>query len=70
MRESERINVYLAPAVAARMKQMAETEGVSYAAIMREALGVLQVMRDATRDGLYVGTTRNRAALETLIVAP
>lgn len=70
MSDLERVNVYLAPPVAARLKEMAETERQSYSSIMRQALGVLQVMRDANRDGLYVGTSRDREALETLIVAP
>lgn len=70
MSDLERVNVYLAAPVAARLKEMAAEEGMSYAAIVRQALGVLQVMRAANRTGLYVGTTRDREALETLIVAP
>ena len=70
MQDAERLNVYLPAPVAARLRAMAAEEQMSYAAIMRQAIGVLQVMRDANRDGLYVGTARSREALDTLIVAP
>jgi hypothetical protein len=37
---------------------------------MRQAIGMLQVLHDASREGLLVGTCRNREALETILVAP
>lgn len=70
MDEAQRFNLYLPAPVAIRLREMADSERQSYAGIVRQALGVLQVMRDANRDGLYVGTSRDREALETLIVAP
>ena len=54
----------------AGLKEMAERDRLSYSALMRQAIGTLQAMRDANRDGLYVGATRDRSALEVLIVSP
>lgn len=70
MKDAERLNLYLSRPVATRLREMAADEQVSCAALVRQALGVLQVMRDANRAGLYVGTAHDREALETLIVAP
>jgi hypothetical protein len=68
--EPVRISVYL-PAEAEQVaRQMARKQGVTRNAVIRRALGLLQAFEDAREAGHYVGTTRVREHLETVIVGP
>jgi Ribbon-helix-helix protein, copG family len=67
---SVRINLDLPKASGATLDRLCEERSLSRAALLRQALGVMQVFHDATREGRYVGTTKDREALDTVIVAP
>jgi predicted transcriptional regulator len=67
---SHRMNLRFPPEVIETMDRLARERGLSRPAIMRQALGVLQVAHDAAKEGHYVGLTRTRENLETLLVAP
>ena len=65
-----RVNLDLPPTAAATLARIAQERGVKRTVLLRQALGAFQVMHDASREGLLVGTSRNRQHLETVIVAP
>ena len=70
MAESARLTVYLPHAALARTDEMAEEHGLTRSAVIRRALGIMQAVDEARAFGRYVGTTRDREALETVIVTP
>lgn len=70
MSKASRVTVELGPNGTAVLEQLAEEREMSRSAVVRQAIGILQAMREANRDGYYVGISRNREALDTLIVAP
>lgn len=51
-------------------RRIAKERGMTRSAVMRQALGILQVMDDEAKAGRYVGTSRDREALDTVIVSP
>lgn len=65
-----RIHLRMPPESEDVAKRIAERRGISVNAVFRLALGVLQVMEDARRDGGYVGVSRDRGSLDQVIVAP
>ena len=67
---STRVNLHLPPEIAAIMDRLAEERGLTRTSLVRQALGVMQVCHDAGKDGLLVGTCRNREHLETVIASP
>ena len=68
--EPVRISVYL-PAEAEKVaREIARKQGVTRNAVIRRALGLLQAFEDAREAGHYVGTARDREALDQVIVAP
>lgn len=70
MVDAERVSVYLPPAAASVARRLAERRQRTLSGIMREALGVLQAIDDATARGEYVGTAKDPEALDTVIVVP
>ena len=70
MNNANRVSVYLDPRAKKVVTRLARERNVSHTALFRQALGVLEVIHDATVDGRYVGTAKDREDLETLIVAP
>lgn len=70
MAEDIRINLSL-PAVASDLiDRLCAERHVTRPTLIRQALGILQVVHDAALEGHYVGTTRDRESLETVIVVP
>jgi hypothetical protein len=63
-----RINLHLPETAAQTVRRLCEERKVSRATLIRQALGVLQVVHDATREGYYVGTTLDREQLATVII--
>ena len=70
MAEIVRVNLHLSPASAGVMDRLATERGLTRAALIRQALGVMQAMHDATREGLLVGATPHRENLQTVFVSP
>ena len=70
MEETTRVSVYLDPRTKEVVSRLARERNLSHTAVFRQALGGLQAIHDATADGCYVGTVRDRERLDTLIVAP
>lgn len=66
----ERLSVYLPPAVAARVRAIATKRDISTNDVVRMAIGVLDTFERERDDGRFVGSTRDREALDTVIVAP
>lgn len=67
---STRVNLHLPPEIAAVMDRLADERGLTRTALVRQALGVMQVCHDAAKAGKHVGVSRSRDNLEIIIVAP
>ena len=67
---SKRVNLHLPPNAIAVLDRLATERCLTRTATVRQALGVLQVCHDATRDGLLVGTSADREKLNTVLIAP
>jgi hypothetical protein len=70
MSESVPLNMRVSPSVAATVTTLATELELSKVAVVRRALGILQAVERARQDGHYVGTARDREALDTVIVTP
>lgn len=70
MSESIQLNVRVSPAVKSAVDRMAADLGLSHAATVRRALGIMQAVDDARKGGSYVGSTQHREALDMVIVTP
>jgi predicted transcriptional regulator len=70
MSETCQLNIRVSPAIKDATDRMARDLGLSRAAVVRRALGCLEVLEQARRDGAYVGVTRERECLDTVIVVP
>ena len=66
----ERFSIFLPLPVGTRLREIAGERGLSLSATMRMALGLLDVAERAREEGLYVGTTRDREQLDTVMVLP
>ena len=64
------ITLSFPPEVNAVLRGLAVTKGTTMSSVIRQALGIMQTMEAETRAGLYVGSTPDREALKTVIVAP
>lgn len=62
-----RYELSMSPEVLATLNTLAAQRGVSRAAVIREALGIL-VTADRRGPGEYVGITRDREALTTVLM--
>jgi hypothetical protein len=60
----------LPPEAASVLRRLADERGLTRSAVIRQALGCLQIMHDAGQRGHYTGTTRCREALDVVIVGP
>jgi hypothetical protein len=67
---SKRLSIYVPRETEAVAKAIAAQRQISVNAVFRLALGVLKVHEEARAAGQYVGTTRDREALDQVIVAP
>lgn len=72
MPQEVRINVSLqvSPATAITIDRLAKERNVPRTGLFLQALGVLQAMHDGSKDGQYVGLTRDREKLDTVLVMP
>lgn len=64
------ITLSFPPEVDAVLRGLAKSKGTTMSAVIRQALGIMQAMETDSRAGRYVGSTRDRDALETVIVGP
>lgn len=67
---NNRVSVYLSDTEVLVLDQLCRERGCGRSALLHEALGILQAIRDATREGYLVGATRDREMLHVLIAAP
>lgn len=70
MSESVSLNMRVAHPVKDAIKMLAQDLGLSHTAVVRRAVGILQAVEEEKRLGRYVGATRDRDALETVIATP
>jgi hypothetical protein len=68
--ESVSLNMRVAPPVHDALTKLAADLHLSKTAVVRRALGVLQDIETEKRLGRYVGATRDRECLETVIATP
>jgi hypothetical protein len=68
--EQFRVSLYLPPEARLVAKEIADRRGISFNAVFRLALGVLQAHEEARAAGQYVGVTRDREALDQVLIAP
>ena len=52
------------------ISRLAEERHTTRNGLVMQALGLLHVMHDAAKDGLYTGTSENRERLDTVLVSP
>lgn len=65
-----RLNIYLTEIEMSVVERLAHKRGLTKSALVRRAIGTLQALEDAVEAGQVVGATRDREALDTLIIAP
>ena len=70
VKDITRITIDLPRSIAGAVDRLAAERGLTRAALCRQGFGVLQVMHDGAKDGLYTGLTRDREKLDTVIVGP
>jgi hypothetical protein len=70
LNEPIRVSLYLPASVDQVARDLAKKQGISRNALVRRALGLLQAYETAVAEGQYVGTTRDREALEQVLIAP
>ena len=68
--DSVRFNLRVPQQVAAYLDRACAQRGLDRPAAIRRALGLMQVFDQEIDAGRYVGATRDREALETVIAAP
>ena len=71
MRDDDvRINLHLPATAEAMIDRLCSERKVARTTLVRQALGVLQVVHEAQARGKYVGTTRDIEQLEMVIATP
>jgi hypothetical protein len=70
MSEKRRWNMYFPLPVADLIDATAAELGLSRTAVVRRALGIMQAVDQEKQAGRYVGSSRDREALDVVIVGP
>lgn len=70
MTEDGRLTIRFPARVASYVDDAARTKGLTRQEVIRRALGLAQAFDMETAGGRYVGATRDREALETVIATP
>jgi hypothetical protein len=65
-----RIVIDLSEPAATVLVRLAKERGLSRPALVRQAIGVLQAMHDGAKEGYLTGLTKDRAKLDSVLVAP
>ena len=65
-----RVSIYLPREAEPVVRDLAAKRGITVNAVFRLALGLLQAHDEARAAGQYVGTTRDREALDQVLIAP
>jgi hypothetical protein len=65
-----RVSLNLPAAHRAVLDRLCEERSLTKTDLLRQALGFMQALHDAQRDGLYVGTSRDRSCLDTVFITP
>jgi predicted transcriptional regulator len=64
------MNLRFPPDVISVVDRLAAERNVTRTILVRQALGVLQAAHDGAKEGHYIGLTKNRENLDTLLVSP
>lgn len=67
---SVRVNLDIPGPASEVLTRLAKERGLSKPALVRQAIGILQAMHDGAKDGYVTGMTKDRAKLDTVLVAP
>lgn len=72
MQDEVRLDVKLrvSRSTADTIERLAHERNVPRTGLILQALGLLHAAHDAGKDGYYHGLTRDRAKLDTILVAP
>ena len=70
MSKSIQFTLNLPPSAADVLNQLAAERGLTRTAVIRQALGYLQVAHEAAKDRKWIGVTSDREGLDTVLVAP
>lgn len=68
--EKQAITLYLPDGAVARVREIAKDRGIRVNDAIRLALGLLDVADRARERGDYLGVSRHRENLETVIITP
>lgn len=60
-------NVRVPPAIKDTLDDMARSRGLSRAVLIRQMVGLFQIVEDARQKGHWVGVTSNRDALDVVV---
>lgn len=63
----QRFELLLPPEAISALNELSAASGISRAAVIRRAIGVLQTA-ESRAPGAYVGVTRDRAALDIVLI--
>lgn len=56
--------------VMAVIDSIAAERGITRTGLVRQALGVIKTMHEASKEGLHTGVVRNRNKLDSVLIAP
>lgn len=67
-----RLNVSLdvSAETGAAIRRLAKERNLQNTSLVLQALGVLQISHDAAKEGYYLGLSKDRSKLDTVIVSP
>lgn len=64
------IQLHVSQATLTTIDRIARERSLPRTGLVLQALGILHIMHDAAKDGLFVGTSDERSRLNTVLVAP
>ena len=70
MTEFARLAIDVPKPLMAVIDSIAGERGITRSGLVRQALGVIKTMHEASVDGHHIGIVRDRTKLDTLLIAP
>ena len=70
MTEFTRLALDVPAPVMAIIDSIAGERGITRSGLVRQALGVIRMMHEASKDGHHIGVVRDKRKLDTILVAP
>lgn len=68
--EDIRIMLRLPASAGPMLDRICKERKITRGSLVRQALGVFQTFHDGSKDGLYLGLTTDRQALDTVLIMP